>query len=49
MVRVLDVSLPVCQEAGDPLTDGGGHRERCQFVWEKVRHDGIEGQAEVHK
>ncbi len=39
MVRVLDVSLPgltsllpVCQEAGDPLTDGGGHRGLCQFV-----------------
>ncbi len=25
---VLDVSL----EAGDPLTDGGGHRELCEFV-----------------
>ncbi len=24
--------LPVCQEAGDPLTDGGGHRELCEFV-----------------
>ncbi len=24
--------LPVCQEAGGPLTDGGGHRELCQFV-----------------
>ncbi len=41
--------LPVCQEADDPLTDGGGHRELCEFVWEKVRHDGIEGRADVHK
>ncbi len=24
--------LSVCQEAGDPLKDGGGHRELCQFV-----------------
>ncbi len=34
VVRVLDENfpnltscLPVCQEAGDPLTDGGGYRE----------------------
>ncbi len=31
------------------LTEGGGHRELWEFVWEKVRHDGIEGRAEVHK
>ncbi len=34
--------------AGDPPTDWGGHGELGQFVWEKVRHDGIEGRTEVH-
>ncbi len=48
IVRVLEL-LPVCQEAGDPLTDGGGHRELCQFILKGVRDDGVESGAEVHK
>ena len=40
--------LPVGQEAGDPLTDGGGHRELGSFGQEDVWYDGVEGRAEVH-
>lgn len=56
-MQVLDVSfpsltsccLPACQEAGDPLTDGGGYRELCEFILKGVRDDGVESRAEVHK
>ncbi len=48
IVRVLMWVYPASL-AGDPLTDWGGHGELGQFVWEKVRHDGIEGRTEVHK
>ncbi len=47
IVRVLMWVYPASL-AGDPLTDWGGHGELGQFVWEKVRHDGIEGRTEVH-
>ncbi len=36
----------VCQEAGDPLTDGGGHGELCQFI---LKGDGVKSGAEVYK
>ncbi len=35
-------SLTSCyrrQEAGDPLTDGGGDGELCQFILKGVRDD----------
>ncbi len=35
--------LPVCQEAGDPLTDGGGDGELCQVILKGVRDDGVKG------
>ncbi len=41
--------LPVCQEAGDPLTDGGGYRELCPFILKGVRDDGVKSGAEVYK
>ncbi len=41
--------LPVCQEAGDPLTDGGGDGELCQFILKGVRDDGVKSVAEVYK
>ncbi len=41
--------LPVCQEAGDPLTDGGGDGELCQFILKGVRDDGVKSGAEVYK
>ncbi len=41
--------LPVCQEAGDPLTDGGGDRELCQFILKGVWGDGVKSGAEVYK
>ncbi len=41
--------LPVCQEAGDPLTDGGGNRELCQFILKGVWDDGVKSRAEVYK
>ncbi len=46
IARVLDENfptltswLPVCQEAGDPLEDGGGDGELCQFILKGVRDD----------
>nr|XP_049580550.1 ubiquinone biosynthesis protein COQ9, mitochondrial isoform X2 [Syngnathus scovelli] len=36
-------------EAGDPLTDGGRHRELDELLVEDVRSDGIECRAEIHK
>ncbi len=41
--------LPVCQEAGDPLTDEGGGGELCQFILKGVRDDGVKSGAEVYK
>ncbi len=41
--------LPVCQEAGDPLTDGGGDGELCQFILKGVLDDGVKSRAEVYK
>ncbi len=41
--------LPVCQEAGDPLTDGGGDGELCQFILKGVWDDGVKSGAEVYK
>ncbi len=41
--------LPVCQEAGDPLTDGSGDRELCQFILKGVQDDGVKSGAEVYK
>ncbi len=45
MVRVLDENLsqtscclPGGREAGDPLTDGGGDGELCQFI---LKGDGV--------
>ncbi len=37
--------LPVCQEAGDPLTDGGGDGELCQFILKGVQDDGVKSRA----
>ncbi len=41
--------LPVCQEAGYPLTDGGGDGELCQFILKGVRDDVFKSGAEVYK
>ncbi len=41
--------LPVCQEARDPLTDGGGDGELCQFILKGVQDDGVKSGAEVYK
>ncbi len=41
--------LYICQEAGDPLTDGGGDGELCQFILKGVRDDGVKRGAEVYK
>ncbi len=41
--------LPVCLEASDPLTDGGGDGELCQFILRGVRDDGVKSGAEVYK
>ncbi len=41
--------LPVSQEAGDPLTDGGVHGELCQFILKGVQDDGVKSGAEVYK
>ncbi len=41
--------LPVCQEAGDPLTDGGGDGELCQVILKCVWVDGVKSGAEVYK
>ncbi len=41
--------LPVCQEADDPLTDGGGHGELSKFGQEEVWDDSVKDLAEVHK
>jgi len=56
MVRVLDENFsqphylqPVCQEAGDPLTDRGGDGELFQFILKGVRDDGVTIGAEVYK
>ncbi len=38
--------LPVCQEAGDPLTYGDGDGELCQFI---LKGDGVKSGAEVYK
>ncbi len=53
IVRVLDENffqfhylLPVCQEAGDPLTDGGGDGELCQFILKGLWDDGVKSGAE---
>ncbi len=54
IVWVLDVYFPsltrkvVCQEAGDPLTDGSGDGE-FQFILKSVRDDGVKSGAEVYK
>ncbi len=55
IVRVLDeffqphYLLTVCQETGDPLTDGGGDGELCQFILKDVWDDGVKSGAEGHK
>ncbi len=41
--------LPVCQEAGDQLTDGGWDGELCQFILKGFREDGVKSSAEVYK
>ncbi len=41
--------LSVCQEADDPLTDGGGDGELCQFILKGVWDDGVKSGAEVYK
>ncbi len=41
--------LPVCQEAGDPLTDWGGDGELRQFILKGVQDDGVKSGAEVCK
>ncbi len=41
--------LPVCQEAGDPVTDGGGDGELCQLILKGIRDDGVKSGAEVYK
>ncbi len=41
--------LPVCHEAGDPLEDGVGDGELCQFILKGVRDDGVKSRAEVYK
>ncbi len=41
--------LPVCQKAGDPLTDGGGNGELCQFILKGVRDDGVKNGADIYK
>ncbi len=41
--------LPVCQEAVDPMTDGGGHGELSQFILKGVRDVGFKSGAEVYK
>ncbi len=54
IVRELEFSqphylLPVCQEASDPLTDGGGDGELCQFILKGVRDYGVKSGTEVYK
>ncbi len=56
IVRVLNENfpqphylLPVCQEAGDSLTDRGGDGELCQFILKGVGDDGVKSGAEVYK
>ncbi len=39
----------ICQEAVDPLTDGGGDRKLCQLFLKGVRDDGVKSGAEVQK
>ncbi len=46
---IFPASLPVCQEAGDPLTDGDGDGELCQFILKGVQDDGVKSRAEVYK
>ncbi len=41
--------MSVCQEAVDPLTDGGGDGELCQFILKSVWDDGVKIGAEVYK
>ncbi len=41
--------LSVCQEAGDPLTDGGGDGQLCQFILKGVLDDGVKSGAEIYK
>ncbi len=49
-MRICPASLPaVCQEAVDPLTDGGGDGELCWFILKGVRDDGVKSGAEVYK
>ncbi len=45
----LNYLLPVCQEARDPLTDGGGDGELCQFILKGVQDDGVKSGAAVYK
>ncbi len=37
--------LPVCQEAGDPLTDRCGDGELCQFILKGVWDEGVKKQS----
>ncbi len=41
--------LPVCQEAGDALTDGGGDGKLCQFILKGVQDVGVKSGAKVYK
>ncbi len=41
--------LPVCQEAGDTLTDEGGDGELSQFILKGVQDDGVKSGADVYK
>ncbi len=41
--------MSVCQEVVDPLTDGGGDGELCQFILKSVWDDGVKIGAEVYK
>ncbi len=40
--------LPVIHEAGDPLTDGGGDGELCQFILKGFRDDGVKSWADIY-
>lgn len=43
------LQLPVSQQTGNPLADGGRHCELGELLVEDVWIDGVEGPAEVHK
>ncbi len=51
-MRIFPASLAAACLSGswyDPLTDGGGHGELCQFILKGVRDDVVKSDAEVYE